>query len=71
MQFTSPAITSGADYQIVGDTCSGNSVPASGGTCSISITFTPLITGTDPGVLTVVDAGGSGSQTVNLSGSGH
>ena len=70
MQFTSTS-TSNTDYQIVGDTCSGNSVPASGGTCSISITFTPLITGTDPGVLTVVDAGGSGSQTVNLSGSGH
>lgn len=38
--------------------------------CSISVTFTPSVTGTETGTLSITDNAGSGVQTVNLTGSG-
>lgn len=50
------------------NTC-GSSLGANG-TCSVSVTFKPTVTGTDNGTLTISDNAGSGSQTVSLTGSG-
>jgi hypothetical protein len=50
------------------NTC-GTSV-AAGANCSISVTFTPSATGSDPGTITVADSAASSTQTVALSGTG-
>jgi Abnormal spindle-like microcephaly-assoc'd, ASPM-SPD-2-Hydin/NHL repeat len=47
----------------------GSSV-APGVSCTISVSFTPQATGTRTGTLVVTDNDSSGSQTVNLSGTG-
>jgi len=47
----------------------GTSVPA-GGSCSISVTFTPKRTGSKTATLEVKDDGGASPQTVALSGTG-
>ena len=50
------------------NTC-GASV-AAGGSCTISVTFTPTATGTQPGTITITDNALGSPQTVSLSGSG-
>jgi hypothetical protein len=50
------------------NTC-GTSVPA-GGSCTISVTFTPITTGGRNATLEVYDNGGASPQTVALSGTG-
>jgi hypothetical protein len=50
------------------DTC-GSSV-ATGGTCTISVTFTPASTGTQTGSITITDNASGNPQTVNLTGTG-
>jgi hypothetical protein len=50
------------------NTC-GASV-AAGANCSISVTFTPTATGSQPGTITVTDDASGSPQTVNLSGTG-
>jgi hypothetical protein len=50
------------------NTC-GASV-AAGGNCSISVTFTPTATGSQPGTITVTDNATGNPQTVALSGTG-
>ncbi|HEV2348783.1 MAG TPA: choice-of-anchor D domain-containing protein [Terriglobia bacterium] len=50
------------------NTC-GTSV-AAGGTCTISVTFTPTATGLDVGMLTIADNAFGSPQTVNLTGTG-
>src|SRR5438445_9203757 len=50
------------------NTC-GTSV-AAGGSCTINVTFTPTVTGTRTGTLTIIDNAGNSPQTVNLTGNG-
>ena len=50
------------------NTC-GASV-AAGANCSISVTFTPTATGSQPGTITVTDNATGSPQTVNLTGTG-
>ncbi len=50
------------------NTC-GSSLTA-GGSCSISVVFTPRVVGADAGLLTITDKDGSSPQHVTLSGTG-
>ena len=43
---------------------------AAGGSCTVSVTFTPSATGTRTGTLTLTDSDSSSPQTVSLSGTG-
>lgn len=49
------------------DTCSGQTL-ATSGTCTISVKFTPSVTGTIPGALTITDSAVNSPQVVALSG---
>ncbi len=60
--------TNGGDFA-QSNTC-GASV-ASGGGCTISVTFTPSATGTRVGTLTITDNASGSPQTVSLTGSGQ
>jgi len=51
------------------NTC-GTTVPA-GGSCAISVSFTPTTTGNFVGVLTIVDNAANSPQSFKLGGSGH
>lgn len=57
------------DFAISSDECSGTSV-APGGTCTISVTFTPTQTGSLTGALTISDNAADSPQQVSLSGTG-
>lgn len=50
------------------DTCSGSL--AAGGSCTISVTFTPTSAGAHAGVLTITSNGSGAAQTVSLTGLG-
>ncbi len=68
---TSSLVISG--FAVSGDysqtnTC-GNSL-AGGASCTITVTFKPTTTGIRYGAVTVTDSDGSGSQVVNLTGTG-
>ncbi|MFN8512849.1 MAG: choice-of-anchor D domain-containing protein [Chloroflexia bacterium] len=68
------SITAGAtDYTIVANTCftagNGATLPP-GGTCTISVVFTPQAAGTRPGTLTITDTASGTPQTVSLTGIG-
>ena len=52
------------------DNCVSSSPIAPGGTCNIHVTFTPTISGTRNGQVTVSDDAASGSQVVNATGTG-
>src|SRR5271165_5957224 len=39
-------------------------------TCTVSVTFTPTTTGSQPGTLTITDSAANSPQTVNLTGTG-
>ena len=58
-----------ADYANAFDGCSGTPVPA-GGSCTISITFTPTAAGTRTATLTIADNAPDTPQTVPISGTG-
>jgi hypothetical protein len=70
--------TGTAPLTITGITASGDFSQANncgtslvaGTQCSIAVTFTPSTTGARTGTLTIQDNGGSGTQTVGLSGAG-
>ncbi|HEV3275224.1 MAG TPA: alkaline phosphatase family protein [Terriglobia bacterium] len=64
---TISAIVTSGDYSQTNN-C-GGSLKA-GGKCAITVTFTPSVTGTRFGTLTVTDSDGSGQQVTNLTGSG-
>jgi len=51
------------------DTCAGQTI-APGGTCVVSVTFTPSITGSITGALTIVDNAVNTPQVLALSGTG-
>ncbi len=61
----SPATITG-DFAITSNTCGTTLAP--GGSCTVSITFTPTVSGNRSGVLSLPDA--LGNHTTNLSGSG-
>jgi hypothetical protein len=48
----------------------GAQVPASGGSCSLSITFTPTTVGTRTGSVTIVDSAPGSPHTLSLTGTG-
>jgi hypothetical protein len=60
-------ITTSGNYAQT-NTC-GGSVKA-GGSCTISVTFTPRVVGTDAGLLTIKDSDGTSPQRVPLTGTG-
>ena len=71
LTITSAALTgaNASDFAKSADTCSGATV-ASGGMCSVSITFTPSIVGSETATLSITDNAAGSPQTVNLSGTG-
>ena len=61
------SIAASAEYAET-NTC-GSSV-AAGGQCTISVTFTPTASGSQPGTITVTDSAAGSPQTIALSGTG-
>lgn len=52
------------------DNCTAGPIPANGGTCSVSVTFTPTATGARTGSLTIKDNAQNNPHTVSLMGTG-
>src|SRR3954465_15515999 len=70
--FINSAATRGAnplDFTQVGDGCSGLTLPA-GGTCSVSINFSPKATGPRSATFTPTDNAPASPQTVPITGTG-
>ncbi len=67
ISLTISSIATSGDYAETNN-C-GNSLAANT-TCTITVTFTPTITGSRPGTLTVTDSASNSPQTASLSGSG-
>jgi hypothetical protein len=57
------------EFQIVGDTCAGNSLP-SGATCSVSVRFTPGAAGPRTAALDVAHNATGGATRIVLAGNG-
>jgi hypothetical protein len=67
---TVSSIAASGDYAET-DNCVNASPLVSGATCTINVTFTPTVTGSVPGVITIVDNGVNGApHRIQLSGSG-
>ena len=64
---TITSITTPGEYAQT-NTC--GTLLAAQGTCTVSVTFTPSTTGSQPGTLTVTDSASNSPQTVSLSGTG-
>ncbi|HEV2382043.1 MAG TPA: choice-of-anchor D domain-containing protein [Terriglobia bacterium] len=64
---TVTSVTGSGDYTET-NTCSASLPP--GQTCSISVTFKPIVMGADNGTLTVTDNAGNSPQSVSLTGTG-
>ncbi len=58
------------DFSKTADTCTGRSVAAQGGTCSVSVTFAPTAAGSRAAILTFSDSAQDSPQRVPLSGQG-
>lgn len=70
--FINSAQTRGADpldFTQVDDGCSGMTLPA-GGTCSVSITFSPITTGTRSATFILTDNAANSPQNVPITGTG-
>lgn len=64
------AITASGDYA-ESDNCVSSSPLAAGASCSVNVTFSPTVTGTVPGAITINDNGVNGApHRIPLSGSG-
>ena len=61
------SIVTPSDY---GQTNNCGTLLAVGGTCTVSVTFTPTAVGSRPGTLTITDNASNSPQTVNLTGTG-
>jgi streptogramin lyase len=59
------------DFTKTADTCSGTTVSAGGGTCAVSLTFTPTGPGWRSATLTFNDSAPEGHQDVALYGTGQ
>jgi outer membrane protein assembly factor BamB len=72
LTISSVAVTGGnaADYTKGTDTCSGATVAASGGTCTVQVSFRPPSLGGFPASLTFTDNAGTSPQNVALDGMG-
>jgi hypothetical protein len=62
------SIAASGDYSATGN-CSGDTL-APGQTCSITVTFTPAVTGSVPGAITINDTSTGAPHVVSLTGSG-
>jgi len=60
-----------ADFLINSDSCSGHTLAAATGTCTVSVTYTPSILGSETASLSFADNGFGNPQTVPLSGIGQ
>jgi 6-phosphogluconolactonase (cycloisomerase 2 family) len=65
---TMGAVSTSGDYNVSSNGCTGS--VAAGGTCTISVTFSPSTKGMIPGALTIGDSASLQPQVVGLSGSG-
>jgi len=63
------SITTTGSYAVSSNTC-GSSL-ASGATCTVNVTFSPLVGGSVPGSLAISDSAPDSPQTVALSGTGN
>jgi Abnormal spindle-like microcephaly-assoc'd, ASPM-SPD-2-Hydin/Kelch motif len=61
--------TTGGDYAITNDPCSGNDL-AAGAKCVIDVALTPTVLGTDDGTLTLTDDALGSPQSIALTGTG-
>lgn len=68
LALTINSITASKDYNIVSNTCPASLGP--GLTCSFGVTFSPIITGTDNGSVTISDNAGDSPQGISLTGTG-
>jgi hypothetical protein len=67
------SVQASADYSVDSDHCTGQTLTQGGGSCSVTVTFTPGSAGPDNGTLTVNDddtTDGVTSQSLNLTGTG-
>lgn len=62
-------VTVTGDFSLDGNGC-GSVVAAAGGTCTIAVNFTPTVTGTRNGTLTITDNSAGSPHTVQLTGQG-
>jgi hypothetical protein len=65
----SAAVPNTLDFTVVGDGCSGLTLPA-GGSCTVSITFSPADAGTRTAAFVVTDNAPNSPQSAPLSGTG-
>jgi hypothetical protein len=61
--------TNSADFSIVPDTCSGQTV-APNGVCAVGVTFTSSVAGSESATLSLADNISGSPQTVSLTGTG-
>jgi hypothetical protein len=62
------SVTVSGDFAVESNNC--GTVPASGGSCTIQVTFTPTMTGTRNGTLTITGSPAGSLQSVVLTGAG-
>ena len=60
-----------ADFAIKSDSCSGHTLAAATGTCTVSATYTARVLGSETASLSFADNGFGNPQTVPLSGTGQ
>ncbi|HEY0973852.1 MAG TPA: choice-of-anchor D domain-containing protein [Solimonas sp.] len=63
-------ISGSADFSVSNDSCSGQSLAASVGTCTFRVTFTPSVLGARSGSLHVTSNASGSPHTIALSGTG-
>jgi hypothetical protein len=61
-------VTASGDFAVHSNSC--GTVPASGGSCAIQVTFTPTAMGTQNGTLTITDSSAGSPHRVTLTGLG-
>ncbi|MBL8309217.1 MAG: choice-of-anchor D domain-containing protein [Burkholderiales bacterium] len=64
------ATTISGDFAVSSNTCTSGSSVAAGGSCSVSVTFTPTAAGARSGSLTIAHNATPSTSTVTLSGTG-
>ena len=69
-QPTAVTVTSITTPSAYAQTNTCGSLLAAQGTCTVSVTFSPTTTGSQPGTLTITDNASNSPQTVNLTGTG-
>ena len=61
--------TSGGDYTIIADTCTGTPV-AAGNSCTLDVVFTPSVIGSDPAGISLRSNATSSPNSLSISGNG-